>query len=217
MPSDIKGILTGSQPPEYSTELEKIVNLIAEKYTEGQHITVARELINVAPVQLNTHPDGALVMWLNALRSNKASVLDSLLGADDLNETQRERLYQYAVNCKNELGLQFFIVALPKALQRSNDHSYLDLAVRTSSEIAELAISNDDRAKLCDSIIPTLPELSGEHLVTLIRLIRQLGGRGALERDTQTITIMDDDALSIVVQEMPDSRALKKALEDRRD
>ena len=49
----------------------------------------------------------------------------------------------------------------------------------------------------------------------MVRLIRDLGGKGALERATDVVDSMDNDVLEIVVKGFPESRTLKKAAQSR--
>ena len=101
----MKDLLTGNQPSDDETaDLKMIVELVAKQNTKEKNLSTSREILAVDPMQLNTHPDGALVMWLNALGSDESKVVDALLQANDLNEAQKERVYRYAVNRKNELG-----------------------------------------------------------------------------------------------------------------
>ncbi len=51
--------------------------------------------------------------------------------------------------------------------------------------------------------------------MTITGLIRQLGGKGALERNSEVIEQLNDDQLAIVIKAMRDSKALAKAAEQR--
>jgi hypothetical protein len=214
-PTDVREILTGNQPEDQIAELETIVNFIVDQFTEEKCMKATREILSVNPIQINTYPDGALSMWLKALGSDESPIIDKLLQEDGLNEAQKERLYQHAVNRKDELGLQFFMIVLPRALGNPAEQGVLDVAIRTAPEIADLAETDDNRAALCNQIIPELPNLSGQHLAEIARLIRNLGCKGSLERNTKIINEIDSKDLSIIVEEFPDSKKLRQSLEAR--
>ena len=124
-------------------------------------------------------------------------------------------MLRYAIGRKEMLGISFFTDALPIILKRTEEPKTLVAAVAKIDDIAGMVRTVDQKYNLFGNLITALPALSNEPLVTITRLIRQLGGKGALERNSEVIEKLNDDQLAIVSQEMPDSNALANAAELR--
>ena len=215
-PADIKGILTGKQPGDLKTEdLQTLAEVVAEHGDEERCVTIANEILSIQPNPIGDRPDGSLDLWMKALQSKESGVLKSLLEVASLNDDQRERVLRYAIGQKEVLGISFFTDALLSILKRTEEPKTLAAAVAKIDDIAGLARTVDQKNNLFGNLIAALPALSNEPLVTITRLIRQLGGKGALERNSEVIEQLNDDQLEIVIKEMPDSKPLASAAEQR--
>jgi hypothetical protein len=217
-PADMKKILTGKQPSNLQTEdLQAIADIVAEHGDEERCMTIANEILSAQPKPIDDRPDGSLDIWMKALQSKEPRVLKNLLEITSFNDDQRERVLRYAISRNEILGLSFFTDALPTILKRTEEPKTLAAAVAKIDNIAGLARTDDQKSDLFGILIPTLPALSNEPLVTITRLIRQLGGKGALERNREVIEQLGDDQLAIVSKEMPNSRALTHVTNSRKE
>lgn len=215
-PTDIGALLTGSHPEESVAEqLESIVAAVRATQDREKMLATTRKILATNPVQVNELPDGALSVWMDALGEELPNVLQSLLGDADLNDAQRERLYRGAFVRKEALGMEFFLWALPTAIGDDGLPRLRSAAIESRADIAAMATSDESKSNLVDRIIPVLNKLGGDDLSAMLRLIRELGGKGALERSSDLVDSMDDVSLEIVVREIPDSRVFKRAAKAR--
>jgi hypothetical protein len=216
-PADMKQILTGNQPSNLKTEdLQTMANVVAEHGDEERCVTIANEILSAQPTPIDDRPDGAFDIWMKALQSKEPWVLKNLVEVASLNDDQRERVLRYAIGRNEVLGLSFFTDVLPTILKTTEEPKTLAAAVSKIDDIAGLARTDDQKSDLVGILIPTLLALSNEPLVTITRLIRQLGGKGAFERNREVIEQLGDDQLAIVIKEMPDSRALTHVANSRK-
>lgn len=214
--ADAMVIFTGKQPSDLKIEdLQAIATVVAEHGDEERCVNIAKEILSTQPKPIDDRPDGALDLWMKALRSKESGVLKNLLEIANLNDDQRERVLLYAIGRNEVLGFSFFTDVLPTILKRTKEPKTLAAAVAKIDPIAGLAHTDDQKNNLFGNLIPVLPALSNEPLVTITHVIRRLGGKGALERNSDVIKQLDDDQLEIVIKAMPDSKALAKAAEQR--
>jgi hypothetical protein len=215
-PADIRGILTGKQPGDLKTEdLHAIAKVVAEHGDEERCVTIASEVLSIQPIPIDDRPDGALDIWMRALPTKELAVLKNLLEVANLNDDQRERVLRYAIGKKEMLGVSFFTGALPSILKRAGEPKTLAAAIGKINDIAGLARTDDQKNNLFKKLIAVLPALSNEPLVAITRLIRLLGGKGALGRNSEVIGQLNDDQLAIVIKEMPGSKPLAKVVKQR--
>lgn len=210
-PADMKNLITGKQPADQNTEaLHQIVQFVAAEQDEEHCRLIAEEILSTPPIPIDDWPDGALTIWLSAIRSNEAPVLGKLLTDETLNDDQRERLVYYAVIRKDLLGLPFFADVAPQTLTQPTGPKAAAALISKMDEIVGLALTRDQKSSLAEALVPTMPSLANVSLDKVARIIRQIGGRGILERDSATIEKFDADQMEIILREMPDSRVLSR-------
>ena len=216
-PANVRDLLTGTQPEDKGIEVEPVLRSVRAAQDREQSVNTALEILSADPVTMNAQPDGALSAWLDVLGKELVPVVESLLSSGDLNDVQKERVHRRALDRKDALGLEFFGAAIPRAIEDGSNPRLRAAAVESTSEIAELATSAPTKSELVGQLVPSLPSVSGEELASLVRVIRELGGKGALERASETVGKIDDENLEIIVREFPESGALKKILKARHD
>lgn len=215
-PSDIGKLLTGAQPSESeSGDLEQVLGA-AEKVLDDEQVNeVMRQILSENPVELHGAPDGAVSLWMDGVGDRLAGMLKALLADASLNDAQKERLYRGALARKNMLGLEFFQWALPSVLENQGMQRLRSAAIESRTEVASLANTAEGKDQLVSCVIPVLPKLGGDELANMLRLVRELGGKGALERATDVLDSMDDIELEIVAKGFPESQIFKKAAQAR--
>jgi hypothetical protein len=215
-PAEIGKLLTGQQPSESGPDgIRRIVGAAEKTLDDSGVSAVTHQILAESPVELNGAPDGALSLWMDVVGNRLSETLKTLLTDDGLNDVQMERLYRGAIARKEVLGLEFFLWALSTAIGGDGMPRLRLAAIESRTDIAAMATSDEAKSKLVDHIIPVLNKLGGDDLSAMLRLIRDLGGKGALERSSDVLDSMDDDNLDIVVKEMPDSRVFKRAAKAR--
>lgn len=212
-PESIQKILTGPQKEGQDSDiLSTVTDNIVSNIDDDRKITIAKNVLSAPPKQIDVEPDGAFNNWMKALKSNELTALKELLGADDLNDEQNERIVWYALNRKKELGVSFFIDVLEVILTKENQPKALEAIISNIDDVINLAKTADQKASLYPPLIRSLTSLPSTPLAKITRAIRQLGGEASLEESSTVIDQLDDDQLAIVIQEMPNSKVLQKAL-----
>lgn len=212
LPGDVKKILTGNQPGDLGDNIQTIVDALAGDADEERCLAIAKDIIGAPPKQIDDRPDGALAIWLSSLHQKEYGVLKALLEDNGLNEVQRERVLSYVIAKREEIGLTFFVEILPIVLGRTAEVKPLGVIVNGLDGILLLARDSDQRSRLTDALVPTLPSLPNEALMKVAEAINQMRGKGTLERSTQILDKLDGDQMAILSRAIPNSKVIEQYL-----
>jgi len=179
---------------------------------EGE-TAVARRILNEPPKGVDDEPDWALATWFEKPAKHRALTMASLLTANELNDSQRERLFRRAIVYRSELGFAFFVDTVPKLLADANLTKTRVSILDSNKEIGALAAGADERTKLSRELIGVLPNAPGDDQARIARWIRELGGQATLEASSKMIEELGVPGLEVIVKEFPESRKLKKRLD----
>ncbi|WP_301005046.1 hypothetical protein, partial [Mesorhizobium sp.] len=208
-PGDVQKLLAGKQPSDPNTEaLQAIVDAISAHADEQRCQSIALAILAVPTKAIGDQPDGALTLWLSSLGNKEQGVLEALLQDPGLNEDQRERVLIYSMAARERLGLEFFIKIAPLTLARTAEAKPLAVMIKGIDNILSFARNSDQKSSFASALVPTLPGLSKDSLVAVVRAINRLGGKGMLERNAVVLGKMDADQLAILLKEFPGSKAI---------
>ncbi|MBZ7927077.1 KAP family NTPase (plasmid) [Ensifer adhaerens] len=207
---DIKRLLTGNQSDNTRANIQAIVDALSGGADEARCLAIAKELLSSPPKQIDDMPDGALSVWLLAAQKHQAKVVQALLIEAGLTDEQRERVLSYVIAQREKLGLAFFTAMLPSILRKAGEPKSLGIVINRIDNILSLAKNSDQRSSLVTALVPTLQQLTGDHLAIIARAIHDLGGKGAVERNTELLETMDANQLAILARELPGSKAIAR-------
>lgn len=216
-PDDIAALVKESQNAVDASgvDVEKMMSKLSMAKDAAENGQITQRILQDSPSTVNDVPDGGLSMWLDGVGDRRAEILGSLLRADELNDSQTERLFRQASRRASELGLPFFLEVVPSLLSKASRPSTKRAVLDSLDDVSTLATSLEEKSKLSEALISGLPHLAAMEQATVARSIRGLGGQASLEKASTSLEALEDEGLEIVVKEFPESRQLKKVLKER--
>jgi hypothetical protein len=207
-PANVAEILTGVQAQDLKGEnLSGFLAEIASAFDKDKRHDAAKLVLTSTPVPLFERPDGAFESWVSAGTECDPGFAINLLADDDLNDEQKNRVLART----DDLALvsaPLSVEALLKDTTRPKTRSAL---VERLSDGIRACPSDSARSRLAKHMIVSLPSLSGDDLYSVARYIGDLGGVSALERDDETLGMLDGDQTNVLAKAFPTSHRFRNA------
>jgi hypothetical protein len=208
-PANVAEILTGAQAQNLeSGDLSGFLAIISNAFDKDKRHDAAKRVLASAPVPLLERPDGAFEWWVSAGTERDPGFVIDLLADDGLNDEQRNRVLA-RVGDSALVGAPASVEALLKDTTHPKTRSAL---VGRLTQVIQDCPSDSARSRLAKHLIVSLPSLSGDELYSVARNIDDLGGISALERDDETLGMLDGDQTDVLAKAFPTSRRIRDAV-----
>ena len=205
-PSQTATILTSDQPSEL--EKEEFVDLL-ENVVSAQNFDtnydVLKAILAHPEKSFFENPDGALSIWIAALGVMSDAIVDKALSDTSLNDEQHRRV---TAKLPDEFWVRGDMHTLKTTLKNSDSPNNRASVIARLQDISNASISAEEKSKLASQLIQSLPFLSGDEFYTVGQSVRNLGGKGALEKSVDVLNTLDDDQRIILRKNFPDSKIL---------
>lgn len=208
-PSNLAEILTGAQAPNLErADFSKFLAAISNAFNRDKRNDTAKRVLASALVPLFERPDGAFEWWVSAATECDPGFVIDLLADDGLNDEQRNRVLA-RIDDSALVGAPASVEALLKDSTRPKTRSSL---IGRLTQVIRACRSDSARSRLASHMIVSLPSLSGDELHSAARNIGDLGGISALERDEETLGMLDADQADVLAKVFPASRRIRDAV-----
>ena len=205
-PSQTAAILIGDQPADLQRdELLALLKPIVDVSDSDFHYDVLTAILEQQPITLFDTPDGALGEWLTATGEISDIIAGRALGDQSLNDEQRRRV---AAKLTDAFWVRGDMQSVETVLKLTDAPTTRASVVDRLQDISNQSLSAERKAALSSHLIVSLPSLSGEELVTVGRVVLNLGGKGALEKSAAVLEELDDDQRHALRTIYPDSKFL---------
>lgn len=209
-PEDLRAIMNSTSPVGAdNADLIPLISLIAKEQPSKVE-EVGRAILSDPPREIAGRPDGTVAAYFDALGDGEPLALANLLRDAELNDSQRQRVFQRAIDRREELDSDFFAGILTDLLRVPNHPQTLDLVTSRLADIAALAKKQPKKGALVGALIAALPVLSADNLFRASRAISNLGGSGTLEKAEEILAQLTPEQIAIVAKEFPSSSVLSR-------
>jgi hypothetical protein len=205
--------LAGGKPD--AETVKQIAESIASNADGNRRRAITMAILASPPVAYEGEPDGSLWIWADALGDEFISTFRVTLADTGLTDDQAQRLVAQILARKQSLGVPFFVSDLASLFAFIGRPKANALAFSQIDEIVAIVRNQDQRSVLASAFIALLPSCSVAQIRVLTTVVRDLGGTANLEKNASVQAELDNDQLAAVVEGFPESRLLRKALEQR--
>ncbi|MGO8653093.1 P-loop NTPase fold protein [Rhizobium ruizarguesonis] len=212
-PTHVASAFAGSKPEAQA--VKQIAQVIASNANSDRRIAITTAILVSPPAAYEGEPDGSLWIWAEALGEGFAATFRDVLTNTGITDDQAQRLVAQVLARKQSLGVQFFVADLASLLVFAGRTKANSLAFSQIEEIAALARNQGQRSAMANAFVAVLPSCSVAQIKTVAPVLRDLGGTANLEKNASMLAELDDDQLAAIVEGFPDSKPLRKALEQR--
>lgn len=212
-PSGVASALASSKPEPLA--VKEIIGAIASNADTARRRAITAAILSSAPVPYEGEPDGSLWIWAEALDEDFSTIFREILEDSSLTDDQAQRLVAQILARKRSLSVPFFVSALGALFASSGRTKANALVFTEIDEIAKLARGQSQRSSLANAFISLLPSCSVAQIKIVAPVVRELSGAANVERSADVLADLDDDQLAAVAEVFPESKPLRKALDQR--
>ena len=198
--------LNGEQPPELrQEELASLLKLIVDSYDADACFDVLKAILEQQPKDLFDLPDGALDEWLAATGHMSEVIAARALEDNSFNDAQYRRV---AAKVTEAFWVGGDHRCVETVLRRASAPDTRALLIERLQDISSQSFSAGEQVELSSRLIAPLPSLAGDELAVVARVIRALGGKGALETAVDVLDELDSDQRRTLRGVFPNSKFL---------
>lgn len=203
-PSHTADILNGDQPPDMSQEdFASFLKQVVAAYDADACFDVLKAILVPQPSTLFDTLDGALGQWLDAVGNTSDVIARRAFDDDSFNDEQHRRV---AAKVTNAFWVGGDMQSIETVLTRADAPNTRASLIDRLGDISDQSLSAGDKAHLSSRLIASLPSLSGDEFATVAKVVRKLGGQGALEGSDDVLGELDDEQRHTLQTVFPGSK-----------
>lgn len=203
--------LMDSITPEEQDECNRLLKAwshMAGLSTEGQKLTVTKQILGKTSKGNDQEPDLCLRLWMDAQQESKADLLRDIGTTEDLNDDQRKRIWLQIEPIAAKLGMKFFTTILPEILKLEDAPETVRAVLEADKVISEVFSSTSDRYNLGSTLLKAfISSPSQETKNKLAVWIKKIGAVAVL-KELKIIAKPTEEDIEILEEHFPRSKYL---------
>jgi len=158
-------------------------------------VTVAQHVLSFDQIALPNGKDGALQLWCEVSVEHRNAMLLSLIHSEDLNDSQRHRMWLEIEDRAPDLGPAYLCDIVPPLLVRGDSSNTVAAVIRWADSCDPIFSSLTDQAQFCQALAPAYFDTpSADTRAAIAKWINRWNGLAAIEEEYENRESAEDIA-----------------------